>query len=333
MERRYPCKVLSYHRVLPAEMLPEQYTQQSLMIDVALFRQQMLFLREKYHFLTADALVMALESGKGFREPSCVLTFDDGWRDNFLFAFPILKELNIPAILFAAVNHVETGKDFWPERLTRLLLSSGLRDGNANIIRKLLPVTQIDLSEENLREYANAAAIALKSRSLDEIEQVLDVLACELKHKRSSIRTERAICYWHELREMVDSKLITIGSHTLSHSILPREQTERQERECLESKTILERKLEVPVRHFAYPNGSFNAEAERIIRSSGYRSAFTCLNGVNYRGASPYRIRRIHISNREHRGNGFSKFQFALRISAPLQAAKSLRNALNAKPY
>ena len=120
---RRPCKVLTYHRILPEELLTGEVTQRSLIVTTETFRRQLLFLKSKYDILTMDGYVNTLQQGADFRKPSCVIAFDDGWRDNYLYALPILKELSVPAIIFVATEHVDSGKEFWPERLTRIMVN------------------------------------------------------------------------------------------------------------------------------------------------------------------------------------------------------------------
>ncbi len=328
-KRRHSCKVLSYHRILPEALVAEQITQKCLIVTAEDFRRQMLFVRKKYHVLTLDTLAATLAAGEAFPQPSCAITFDDGWRDNYQYAFPILKELGIPATLFATVNHIETGEDFWPERLTRLLLWVEPTTDNRNALEDVLQMKFNGSWKASRLEQANLAIIALKSRPLDEIEQLLSTLEHSTTCRRDYIRTGRSMCYWHELEELLNSKMITIGSHTLSHAILTVENEQRQVREISESKKILEEKLRVPIRHFAYPNGSFDSATEELVKNAGYRSACTCMHGVNNKAASPYRIRRIHIGHHIGRtGNRFSPLRFSFFLSDAFQQLRRVRHSL-----
>ncbi|RJP20683.1 MAG: polysaccharide deacetylase family protein [Candidatus Abyssobacteria bacterium SURF_5] len=329
---RFTCKVLSYHRVLPADLLSGQLTQRSLLVPAESFRRHMMYIRKNYRVVTADELARALHSGKGFSQPSCAVTFDDGWRDNYLYAFPILKEFAIPATLFVAVNHIETGQDFWPERLARLLSSIESSNPNLDLLKEMLPIKAN--AHSTPAEFANLATISLKDKPLARIEQILAQLEAMPGLRRNHIRTERPISYWHELEEMIESGLVTVGSHTLSHVILPREDDKVRTEEVVRSREIIEEKLRRPVLHFAYPNGEFDDATESLVKDSGYRSAFTCLNGVNGATTSPYRIRRIHIFDPQDTGqNGFSEIQFSIRISNCYQYIKRCRNLLTRRRY
>jgi peptidoglycan/xylan/chitin deacetylase (PgdA/CDA1 family) len=322
---RLTCKVLSYHRILPADLVCEQFTQKSLIVTVESFRRQMLYVRKKYRFITLEQLARMLRRGDRINKPSCAVTFDDGWRDNYLYAFPILQELQIPATVFVSVDHVESGKDFWPERLTRLLFSTMSTEENERVLLGVFSLPQFRTRDR--LAYANLAIMALKQYSLEQVEKVLANLESKLVFKREHIRTERLICYWHELKEMAESRIISIGSHTLSHAILTNENRDTQIREIVESKKAIEEKMGIPAIHFAYPNGAFSNETESIVKRAGYRSACTCLNGINSCRTSPFRIRRIHVSEK-HRPNPdrFSRLRFTLKMSNTFQQLKGAKN-------
>jgi peptidoglycan/xylan/chitin deacetylase (PgdA/CDA1 family) len=72
---------------------------------------------------------------------------------------------------------------------------------------------------------------------------------------------------------------MTIGSHTKTHVLLTNESWQRIMDETEGSRQVLERKLGIAIKHFAYPNGSFNAAAVRAVAIGGYRFAYTtCLH-------------------------------------------------------
>jgi peptidoglycan/xylan/chitin deacetylase (PgdA/CDA1 family) len=74
--------------------------------------------------------------------------------------------------------------------------------------------------------------------------------------------------------ETLHNNGITIGSHTMSHRLLPRETLETARTELLGSKLALEERLQSRINHFAYPDGRFNANVVRAVKAAGYRYAY-----------------------------------------------------------
>lgn len=268
-----------------------------------------------------------------------MITFDDGWRDNYLHAFPILKELSVPATVFVVADHVESGREFWPEELTRLLLAWDFGKPNAfeeieNLLGSSPTKTEV-VSRQEMLEFANRTIIGLKHRPLRAVWEKLARMKASgfLDHEWES--KERTICTWEELQEMVTSGLVTIGSHGKSHAILTSEDVGLCRKELVLSRQDIQNKLGIDTRHFCYPNGSFNKRIEKLVVEAGYESACTCIMGVNRTNTDPYRIRRIPINeSRSLDGQGrFSEKKFAFSISGVFQTANRIKNSLKLEPY
>ena len=101
-----------------------------------------------------------------------------------------------------------------------------------------------------------------------------------------------------DLRKLVATNLITVGSHSLSHVSMAQVDTDSQRREAVGSRDILERNLETPVEFFCFPYGTFNDFDDKSIaelKKAGYRLACTSINGVNFRNTDVFRLRRTKI--------------------------------------
>jgi peptidoglycan/xylan/chitin deacetylase (PgdA/CDA1 family) len=303
------------------------------MVSTETFRRQLLYVKSRYKLMTLDELAEAIDSGAGLEQPSCVITFDDGWRDNYEHAFPVLKELGAPATIFVVPDHVESGEDFWPDRLTRILLGWNREDSGSHRLLREAIGDACDLhgteSRRKRLDLADAAIASLKSLPLEEIHAILTRLEESGLVNGCHSPDSRSICSWSDLQEMTATQLVTIGSHTNSHVILTVELRERCEGEIVKSKRTIENKLDAPVRHFAYPNGNFNGQLADLVRKAGYRSACTCLSGTNTHATSPYEIRRIHVLDVERvYRKRFPAFRFALQLSPEWHVVMRMRNSL-----
>ena len=87
------CLVLMYHRVLPADRIPESPSHPGIIVSTETFEMHLECVRKRFRALSPEAFATCMESGDELPGMSCLVTFDDGWRDNLEFALPILEKL------------------------------------------------------------------------------------------------------------------------------------------------------------------------------------------------------------------------------------------------
>lgn len=294
--------VLMYHRVITELKSSNHLSQGGIVISKAVFEKQMRFLREHFNVLPLNEFIECIEGRKTFGPNSCLVTFDDGWRDNFQNAYPLLKEMGIPATIFVATDFVGENKLFWQERITGLLYglhealeSEGdvsryvLRHFPDMAIRRIL-LCKRDRVKEEILGYIRM----LKGKANEEIDESLQRLTDLTLKVKKKADEERAFLDWDEIKVMAGNG-ISFGSHGKSHVILTRLSKCEIEKEALESRELLEKKLGVPVCTFSYPNGDYSEEVTEIVQNSGYRVAFSTARGTHSIDDYPYRIRRINI--------------------------------------
>ena len=121
---------------------------------------------------------------------------------------------------------------------------------------------------------------------------------------------------WAQAKEMQDSGVMEIESHTLSHMELTTAGSEEELRhQLVDSKKALDWHLGKDVRFIAYPCGSYNEEIERIAHEAGYRAAFT----VHYGLADPEENREIMDRVPIFGSNNHTLLRFKLRLNyAPI---------------
>lgn len=315
----HSCLVLTYHRVLPQTLISSAHSEPSLIVSAAVFREQMLFLKKYFRIITMDQLVASLKEKAPFNSPSCVITLDDGWRDSYLHAFPILKELSVPATVFVVAGAAESRKEFWFEALHSAALTLDYSaDETRELLKSLFP--QIEIPEQmdkrgNLLLYTGKIMDTAKQVSQRRIDRIINELEA-IQPTAAQEDSNETACTMADLKEMLSSGLITIGSHTMSHAILTKETESKCREEIVESKKLLEKSLGIEIEHFCYPNGDYDARTQALVEDAGYRSACTCHGAENMAAVSPFEIRRINIpgygsSARPHR---FSKALFAYEI-------------------
>lgn len=275
-------QILTYHRVNDERdpFFPA--------IPTAVFESQMTYLASHFNVCSLEEALERMKK-KDIPENAVVITFDDGYRDNYLNAFPILKRLGIPATIFLATDAIGSGRTLWHDvvfsafRETRLPLLGGFgNDSREHPLRTL---------DEKL---AAQRAVLEFLRSLEEgvrsfwIERLLERL------KVDRIKGLNLMLTWDEVKAMHKSR-ISFGSHTATHPILSRLSTDRASEEIYGSKRVIEEVLGAPVTTFAYPNGrekDFTDLTKKILKEAGYACAVSTIFGSNYSGQDLFALRR-----------------------------------------
>jgi peptidoglycan/xylan/chitin deacetylase (PgdA/CDA1 family) len=204
------------------------------------------------------------------------VTFDDGYRDVYEHAFPLLKRKGIPAAVFVVTDLVGTPRLQRHDRVHlavgRVLDGAGAGDHLVRILSGL-GLQRPGQEDVDGRSGAFAAVrVLLETLSAAELERVLEALGdggAELAD-----HPELWPLTWEMVAEM-NGAGITIGSHTRSHYLLAQESRERARQQLSASRAVLENRLGATVRHFAYPDGSFNGAVVEEVAAAGYRYGYT----------------------------------------------------------
>jgi peptidoglycan/xylan/chitin deacetylase (PgdA/CDA1 family) len=289
--------ILAYHRVLSGQDLATFYVSPGMYVHVDVFEAQMRFVKQHFEVLSLSRLLdIWAEGGLNKAKRYCVVTFDDGWRDNYVHAYPVLRRLGVPATIFLATNLVGTDEWFWPEKLTHIMLNRWRdRQAHGDDRRRSEAEVEVEISRCKLMRRA-------------DIDRALDKL---MRENGTCLPRDRMVMNWDEVAEMARNG-ISFGSHSLTHAILTHESADDVERELRGSLHELRdhRVNCVPV--FCYPNGNYSTKIIDQVKAVGYRAAVCSETGwESHVPRNLFALRRVAIHN------DVSKTMplFALRLS------------------
>ncbi len=270
-------------------------------------RRHLLYLRRHYRILHLEAALEELyaphkqKKGTLDRRTPLVLTFDDGYHDNYTHAFALARKLQVPITIFLIPGYIQSGEHFWWLEGKRLA-------SNAQVSEVTIQGRTYHMERTGERR---ALALAIDTRlrgasSVMEREAFL-AFARELLEVSKGVTVEGEIerCLtWAEVREMEESDWVSFGAHTMHHPILayladPHE-VQREVQEC---RTVLEQQLGHPVRTFAYPVGQIQHVRDVVLQAvqqAGYDWAVTTMYGFNTSKSDPYLLRRIEVAAKQH---------------------------------
>ncbi len=283
-QRFGPCLIiLNYHRASGGDL-----------------RRHLLYLRRHYRMLHLEEALEEVYSsvgeskkGRGQRPP-LVLTFDDGYYDNYTYAYELACELNVPISIFLIPGYVESGDYFWwleGQRLVHLAQVENVTlEGHTYHLKRAeergLLTQTID---ERLR---HAGSVAEREAFLVNIRKMLGV-PVSVSTKSEAFRP----LTWKEIHEMEETGWVSFGAHTMHHPILAYlSSPEEVRQEVGKCKEILEQQLGHPVRTFAYPVGKYEHignVALQAVRQAGYAWAVTANNGIVTAQNDPYQLPRV----------------------------------------
>lgn len=289
-------RILAYHRVLEsAEPDGFDFDVDLISASAGCFQQQMVFLQKSFHPMRFDEVLDLVDAGRSLPPRAILISFDDGYDDNYRIAFPILKDMGMSAMFFVSTGHVDSGLPFAYDWLVHMICSTPADVFSAPELALEAPLPR-DIGSR--RELARTVLARLKS--LDDASQAALVTRLELKWgiARTEGHNDCLPMNWNQLREMRDGGM-EIGSHGITHRMLAKLSTEELGHELQGSKATLDRELGIPAQVLAYPVGGPDAFDTRVIqmaRESGYRMACSYISGTNQNPPqSRYALRRLPV--------------------------------------
>jgi len=285
--------ILMYHRVMASRDNQPCFVQPGMYVSSSSFEKQIVFLRDRYEIVFLEDLVEKAVRGELIAD-LCAITFDDGWRDNFTDAFPILEKYHVPASIFLATGFVGTDRIFWPEEIC-YYLDSNLADtcdfdnGPPSYLRFSKEISRF---RQSTRETLFDRSISiLKGYSPTDRDEVLGYFRSILK----ADPLPRQMLSWDEVREMLASGLVRFGAHTVNHEILDQLSIQKATDEIILSREEIELCLGNTVNTFAYPNGNNNKNIRGILADHGFNAAVTTHKGFFDCSVSLMEIPRVAI--------------------------------------
>jgi peptidoglycan/xylan/chitin deacetylase (PgdA/CDA1 family) len=302
--------VFTYHRI--ADPGADPFYDPVISATPASFRAQVDWLSRNVRILTLSEAIERITSPAPWREPAALVTFDDGYRDNFEIAVAILRDRGVPATFFLPTAFLESPRLPWWDEVACIIKQTRVR-------RLDVPPISIDLDAGPRTSAIRAVIDGFLGGAIGDEPRFLEALAERAEVPVDHEAMARALFTdWDQVRRLTGPGTgLSVGSHGHSHRKLAGLDSDSQRRELVESKRIIEDRLGREVAALAYPYGwpgSYTAETKALAAGAGYRAGFAALEGVNRQGTlDRFEIRRLGV------GSGDSVV--LLRARAALHAA------------
>lgn len=279
--------ILYYHRINDSRKDPF-----NLCVSPERFEMQISYLAKNYRIVRFD-------DSWNYQDKQIVVTFDDGYADNLYNALPILEKYNVPATIFVATGQIMNNKVMWWDELYELVVE--MNDNNSIKVSDRLFGCEWTTSnyEQKLNCYYaihkminHYISVETKDRWIEELRQQIGYNID--MHDYALLTAEELFC-------LSESKLITIGGHTLSHMSLGKMNLKEQEFEILENIRQLENITKKKINVFSYPFGvedvDCNQDTISICKQNGITKAATTAQKLCTLGSNSLLIPRIEVKN------------------------------------
>ncbi|QHG19852.1 polysaccharide deacetylase family protein [Nostoc sp. ATCC 53789] len=306
--------ILMYHRVAEADSDPW-----SLCVTPKHFAEHLEVLRQYGYPLHLQQLTKRL-SDRQYINRSIVVTFDDGYADNFYHAKPLLEKYDIPATVFVTTGGIDQKREFWWDELEQLLLQPDILP---DLLRlnihgktyqwKLGEATHYSEADHQrdrhcrmgrkLRQYPTLRHTLYRSLyqllqflPIYERNKLLDELAIWANAEPVGRSTHRSLSK-EEMLALESGGLIEIGAHTVTHPFLSQLPIASQQDEIQHSKDYLEKILGHVITSFSYPHGSYTNETTSIVQETGFTCACSSIVGKVQQNSSFFLLPRVVVED------------------------------------
>lgn len=270
--------VLMHHRVLPRAQC-SGYPFPSLVLDAESFEAEVAWLAANFEVLTLEAAFGAAHTAPRAR---CVLTFDDGYADNFELAAPILERHGVRGVFFVATDFVGKLERLWYDRAAQAWRALTAQVRERELARlELEPNASVGAAVQALKGLAPSE----RSARIERWESCAGPVDSAAFAPMTPAQVRELASRGHE-----------IGAHSLSHAMLPQCDDVQLERELVESRARLREWTSAPVTSLCYPDGAHDARVLAAAQRAGYTLACTTQPPASDSVLEPLALARIDIT-------------------------------------
>ena len=281
--------IATYHRV---SMRKDKWPMENLSPES--FESQIRYFCRNFEILSLEQLVRDLQQGRSLPKKAAVITFDDGYRDNYVYAFPILRKYAVPPTFFLTTSYIGGSKLFWWDKVGYLVHHTTAARLEVEELGRYALESEFDRRRATLM-VVEKLYLFPEERKNGLLEKLADVCGVDIPGDLGS----QLILSWEEVEEMsLDG--VQFGAHSVTHPNLTNLPPEQAKWEICQSKEDIEKRLRKKVDFFSYPGGGLNAEIVEMVKQNGFVAAVTTDPSWVTPSSDLYRLGRIGMMYVDH---------------------------------
>jgi peptidoglycan/xylan/chitin deacetylase (PgdA/CDA1 family) len=289
------CTILLYHGVTKEESqgIENHNLKHIKEID---FIKQMDYVKEECNPISIDDFISYKKCKESLPPKSVIVSFDDGFKNNYTVASPVLIERGIPAVFYISSGVINTDIMFWVDDLEDCInrsksktlsvkLENKINFPISNNIEKIRALTEI-------KAYCKQSIVREKDRVVREVRMATNITPSVASSKNYEKLN------WDEVRDLHSNPLFTIGGHSLYHNILSLIDDKIIEQELRASIDLLEINLNSKIKHYSYPEGQtnhYNLRVINILKNLGIVCSPSAMPGLNTIQSDLFNLKRTMV--------------------------------------
>ncbi len=293
---RQDLRILAYHRILES-VEPDTFSFDLNLISASAeaFRAQLAILNRRFTPMRFDELIDIVEHGRPLPPRAVLITFDDGYDDNYRIAYPLLKDAGLSAMFFVSTGHIDSGRPYVYDWLVHMIC---VTDHSRISMPELGIDRALPASLQARRDVADVLLDQIKALDAATQVHVIARLEREWQLPASAGHPDCRPMRWSELREMQRGGM-EIGSHGVDHQMLAKLSSSAMQIEIEQSRATIQRELGITADVLSYPVGGHDAYDAAVIsaaQAAGYRMACSYVAGAESASTtSRYEMRRLPV--------------------------------------
>lgn len=308
--RRPKAAILMYHQVCE-----KRYDPWELAVHPNHFDTQLDYLKKNFNVVSVAELADGITAHK--LKKTVAITFDDGFRDNYVNASPLLDWHALPATFYVATRAMKADYVYWWDALQDVIFHTEVLPVRLDIVINDIPVqftfrTDRKLNDRlinQLRAWNYNLPIPneriamymllwhhIRPLNFAQQERVIAIIREWADHKQFTTRLDQTMSV-REMQMLTENPLFTVGAHSVHHAMLSQQNAIDQAYEVKESKRQLEKWVGRPVTGFAYPYGNYSALTQTLLKEAGFRYAVSTEAKAVTTDDDPFALPRIQVKN------------------------------------
>lgn len=301
--------ILMFHRVCPKTTSPRIPFNALLEVTPDYLENVICFFKDKgYIFISLDQMYQLFKKNS-FDKKFVAVTFDDGYQDNFIYAFPILKKHRVHFTIYVCTNFPDGKAVLWWNMLEDLILERNTIEIQLGNKSHKFNCTTLE-EKENAFTTIRSLIIGFDEENfLTGVKEIFKRSVDDIYSKSVELSLN-----WEQIKELSQEPLVTIGAHTVNHYALKVLSEDRARHEVIESRDRIKAYIGSEVEHFAYPYGDYKHIGLKdlsILEKCGFKTAVTTIAGNIFPGHKDHLLYLPRINLTEN----IDKRQLDLHIS------------------